>query len=211
MSSKRVQQFLLLLAVITGIVSCKNISSKTLAEEGFVQGETYNSDEMGWSMEIPKGWNIMQKDKIAANFKAGADAIDKVSDEEFDYSGLKYLINFQKDQFNIFQSTSEKFELQYEGEWEENNAGQKIMICDIFKNQGIRFDTISSKEKIDGLDFNVFHIKIKDRKGNVILYQDMYARYINGSDFGAVLNYNNDEDKEVLMRVWKNSKFKKGG
>jgi len=201
---------LLILVVLTvTIVSCTNSKGKTSIEEGTVKGEYYTSDEMGWTIEIPNEWKIMKKDQVATSFEAGADAIDKVSDQDFDFSGLKHLINFQKNQFNIFQSTSEKFELEYDGHWEENNSFQKKLLYETYKNQRIKCDTMSSKTKIDGLDFAGFHIHIFDAKGAVLLYQDVYNRYINGCDFTAVLNYNNEEDKEILMNVWKNSKFTK--
>jgi len=77
-----------------------------------------------------------------------------------------------------------------------------------YNNNGIKIDTSSSKEKIDKLEFNVFHITMYGPDGNIMLYQDMYGRYHKGYDLGVNLNYFNDKEKDEMMRVWKNSKFK---
>ncbi len=92
-------------------------------------------------MEIPKGWTVIDKEKNQGNEWKGLKAIEETIDGQVDYSGLKNLISFQKNQFNIFKSTSEPFELEYEGEWEENNAALKEIIYTTYLNQGIKTDS----------------------------------------------------------------------
>ena len=138
----------------------------------------------------------------------GLKAAEEVAGE-IDYSGLKHLISFQKDQFNIFQSSSEPFPLEYEGVWEQNYARIKGVLYDTYTNQEIEVDTSSSRARIDGIDFAVFHMVIHAPTGEIIVYQDMYSSHINGFDFAVTLNYNNDKDKETLMAVWEDSKFRK--
>ena len=131
----------------------------------------------------------------------------EVNGIQFDVSTSKQLISFQKDRFHVFSSTSEKYELEYDGEYEENKKLVKEMLYNTFSSKGIKFDTISSIEKVDNLDFYLFHITHYNQNGDIMLYQDFYYRYINGLDFGVNLNYINDKEKKELMRVWKNSKF----
>jgi len=199
---------LIFLITISIIISCGQTDPNKQIDEGKVEGETYTSKEIGWTMQIPKNWSIISKDKMDKSTERGMEAVKEVGGE-FDYSGLKHLVSFQKNQFNIFQSTSEPFELEYEGEWEDNNAGLKELLYATYANQGIKIDTSSSNTKIDELNFEVFHITIYGTNGDIILYQDMYGRYINGFDFGVNINYNNEKDKETMMNVWRNSKFKK--
>lgn len=189
-------------------MSCGQSDPNKQLDEGIIESNKYKSEDLGWLMEIPKGWSIISKDKMDKNSEMGMEAVNEIG-VEFDYSGLKHLISFKKDQFNSFQSSSEPIELEYEGEWEDNNKAINELVTLTFANQGIKIDTSSSKTKIDGLDFEVFHITIFGPKGEVILYQDNYSRYINGFDFGVNMNYNNDKDKETMMQVWRNSKFDK--
>jgi hypothetical protein len=131
-------------------------------------------------------------------------------DAEIDYSGLKNLISLQKDLFNIFQSTSEPFKVEYEGEWEENSAALKEIIYLTYLDQGIKADSsATTTEVIDGLEFQKYSFTIYSPNGKLILGQIMYSRLINGFDFGVNINYNNDKYRDELLMAFRNSKFKK--
>lgn len=189
------------------LLACTKADPNKQVDEGKVQGDVYTSAEIGWTIHIPDGWSVVSKDKREESSEKGMEAIGETYGGDLDYSGLKHLISFQKDQFNIFQSTSEPFELEYEGEWEENNVALRELIYTTYINQGLTVDTSSSTQSIDGLEFATFHVAIYGSEGDVILYQDLYSRYINGLDFGVNLNYNNEENKKIMMTAWENSKF----
>lgn len=204
----------LLFTIIAGITlsltSCGQVDPNKNIDEGKVEGNIYTSQEIGWTIEIPKGWTVIDKDKTKETNEKGLKAIEETIGGQVDYSGLKNLISFQKNQFNIFQSTSEPFELEYEGEWEENNAAIKEIIYTTYLNQGMKADSSATTiEKIDGLEFQKYSFTIYSPKGEVILKQIMYSRLINGFDFGVNINYNNDKDRDELLKVFRNSKFKK--
>lgn len=192
------------------LIACKPSDPNKSVDEGTVKRSVYTSDEIGWTMEIPKGWSIMEMESKQALDRKGREAIENVIDGEIDVSSLKHLIAFQKDQFNIFQSTSEPFEIVYEGEWEENNAVLKGIIYDTYSNQGISADTSATTiETIDGLDFHTYSFTIYAPSGEVLLKQKMFGRLINGFDFGVNINYNNKKDGDELLRAFKNSRFTK--
>jgi hypothetical protein len=197
-----------LLTTLT-FISCGQTDPNKQIDEGTVKDNTYTSQEIGWTIEIPDGWTIVEKEQTQANNEKGIKVLEETIEGEIDYSGLKNLIAFQKNQFNMFQSFSEPFELEYDGEWEENNEGLKELLYAASINQGIKIDTTSSKTTIDGLGFEVFQTTTYGPNGEIIVYEDMYSRYINGFDFTVNLRYNNDEDKKAMMDVWKKSKFKK--
>ncbi|WP_420573767.1 hypothetical protein [Kordia sp.] len=197
-----------LLTIISFLIfaSCKTDPNKQV-DEGKVIENKYHSEEIGWTIEIPKGWDVTKRNESQNREDKGLKAINEANEIDYDASGLKQLISFQKDRFHIFSATSEKFELEYDGEYEENKKLVKEILYNTYASNGIKVDTISSKENINDLEFDLFHIKVYDSKGNIMLYQDLYCRYINGLDFGVNLNYINEKGKNELKRVWKNSKF----
>ena len=101
--------------------SCQTDPNKQI-DEGHISETVYHSKEIGWTMKIPKGWNLTHQSVLDERTEKGLDAINESAEMDYDASGLKHLLNFQKNKFNIFQSTSELFEVEYEGEWEENNV-----------------------------------------------------------------------------------------
>jgi len=204
----------ILFTIFTGIAlsltSCGQVDPNKNIDEGKVEGNVYTSEEIGWTIEIPKGWTVIDKEKTKETNEKGLKALEETMEGEIDYSGLKNLISLQKDQFNIFQSTSEPFKLEYEGEWEENNSALKEIIYTTYLNQGMKTDSSATTiEKIDGLDFHKYSFTIYSPKGEVILKQIMFSRLINGFDFGVNINYNNEKDRDELLKVFRNSKFKK--
>lgn len=198
------------LALIISITSCKQVDPNKQIDEGKVENDFYTSKEIGWTITIPNNWEVTSREQKEENQEKGLNAIEDIVDGEIDISGLKNLIGFQKNVFNMFQSTSEPFELEYEGEWEENSAGIKQLIFNTYEQQGIKTDSTATKiVKIDGLDFHTYNFTLYSQKGDVILNQIMYSRLINGFDFGVNINYNNESDKEEMLDVWLNSKFRK--
>ncbi|WP_166963874.1 hypothetical protein [Yeosuana marina] len=198
--------YILTILTLIFLTSCRTDPNKQV-DEGTVKENIYHSKEIGWTIEIPEGWNVTQREETQERQDRGLKAINEAIGIDYDASGLKQLISFQKDRFHVLQSSSEKFEPEYDGEYEENKELVKEMLYELYASRGIKVDTISSKEKIDNLEFNLFHITVYGPKDNIILHQDLYFRYINGLDFGVNLNYIKEKEKIELMRVWKNSKF----
>ena len=202
--------FLLPLSLLLIIHSCGPVDQSKNVDEGKVEASLYSSEEIGWTIEIPDGWSIVEKEQAQQTTEKGLKALEETVEADINYSGLKNLIAFQKNKFNIFQSTSEPFELEYEGEWEENNKGLKEIIYATYEDQGMNPDsTATTIEKIRGLDFQTYTFTIHSAKGEVVLKQLMFSRLINGYDFGVNLNYNNDEDRDELLKAFRNSKFSK--
>ncbi|NER15907.1 hypothetical protein [Spongiivirga citrea] len=199
-----------LLALTIILSSCRQIDPNKQVDEGTVEKNSYSSKEIGWSITIPNNWNVISKEQTDKYQEKGLDAMGELVEGEIDVSGLRNLIGFEKDRFNIFQSTSEPFQLEYDGEWQENNAGIKELIYNAYRQQGIKADsTATTVEKIDGLDFLSYTFTIYAPNGDVILNQIVYSRLINGFDFGVNINYNNDSDKKEMMDAWLGSKFKR--
>ncbi len=202
--------FTIITIILFSLQSCNLNDPNKNVDEGEIQGKNYKSEEIGWTMEIPDGWTVVDKDLTEERNNKGQKALEKSMGQKVDFTGLKNLLSLQKGQFNVFQSTSEPFTLDYEGQWEETNAAVKSIIFSTYKDQGIKADTsITTIEKIDGLDFHKYSFTIYSPDGEIILNQIMYGRLINGFDFGVNINYNNNKDRDELLKVFKNSKFKR--
>lgn len=197
-----------LLLSFTLFIACGQKDPNKQIDEGSVKGELYKSSDIGWSIEIPKGWSVVSKDQIDQNEEKGQKAIEKTTGQKFDTQHLKHLISFQKNQFNFFASTSEPFKEEYPGEYQKNSKMLQHLIYQTYLDNHIKADSSSGKEIIDGIEFNTFYTTIYAPGGDrVILNQIMYNKLINGYDFGVNINYNNEEDKKVMMEAFKKSKF----
>ena len=112
--------YTIITAALFILSSCAEIGTKKMSEEGKINGNIYSSDEIGWTMEIPSGWNIVDLEQTKKTNQVGLKALEETLNSDVDISQLKQLLALKKDSFNIFQSSSEPFNLEYEGEYEEN-------------------------------------------------------------------------------------------
>ncbi len=198
--------------VIFGILillaSCGKHDPNESVDEGVVEKKTYTSHEIGWTIDIPEGWVVMSKERLKEIEKKGSDVLEEVTQEEIDTSALNYLISFSKDRVNSFQSTSEPFEEEYEGEWEESNRAGRDVILEALGKEGIRATASEiSIENVGGLDFQRYETTLYSPTGEIVLKQIIYSRLINGFDIGVYVNYNNPSDKETMLRAWRGSRF----
>lgn len=210
MDQRRNKALILGIGVLFMAASCQPADPNKNIDEGNIAGNVYTNEEIGWTIEIPEGWTIVDREKTEALNEKGQEAFEKTLDAEIDASKLKNLISFEKNRFNIFQSASEPFEPEYEGEWEENNSSLKEITYATYVNAGIRVDSsVTTTETVDGLTFQTYSFTIYGPDGEMILEQLIYARLINGNDFGVNLNYNNYVDRDEMLKVFRNSKFRK--
>ncbi|RZK34601.1 MAG: hypothetical protein EOO90_30560 [Pedobacter sp.] len=192
-----------LLISITIFIGCNSSSPKE--EKAKVQ--TYASNEIGWTIEIPAGFQSLSQSRIAANERKGKEAIGKVAEGDINMDSLRHLVNFQKNQFNSFGATIEPYTEKEAGNYIANNQLVKKLIFDTYSNQKIKVDTLSGKEEIAGRTFHTFNIKIYGPTGEVLMNQMMFNQLIKGYDFGVNINYNNEADKETVLNAFKNSSF----
>jgi hypothetical protein len=205
-------QLLFILCAFISFNTCKDSDPNKHIDEGIIKEGTYHSKEIGWTINLPEGWEVIDSRKQAALQKRGMDAIGSANDITVDVSGLKNLITFKKDIFNSFLSTSESIEFENEAAWSDNIETVKNYLIATYQNEGIDHDASDTvTEMIDGLEFKTYTFRLYDPKnGKIILNQLVYARYINGFDFGVCINYNNEDDKAVMLEAFKNSKFRRG-
>nr|WP_319997590.1 hypothetical protein [uncultured Draconibacterium sp.] len=199
----RIKLLILIISIVT--ISCNKINK---GQDRKLEGNIFTCDEIGWTIEVPKDWEVINRRKVEKSAKDGIKMVEKATNEEFDISGLEQLINFKKDKFNVFNSSIEPAQFLSENEWKENIKLIKNLLFETLANEGMHIDTTSSQEKIDGLDFEVFHVTILGLNNELILNQKYYSRYINGYVFGMNINYNNDEDMRTQINAIKNSKIR---
>ena len=189
---------LFFLSAVSAIFSACNSSPKL---------ETYTSKEIGWTIEIPAGFQSLSQSRIAANEQKGKEAIGKVAEGDIKMDSLRHLVNFQKNQFNSFGATIERYTQKKTGDYIVNNRLIRALIYDTYANQKIKVDTLSGRMNVAGLSFYTFSIKIYGPTGEVLMNQIMFNQFIKGYDFGVNINYNNEADKEILLKTFFNSKF----
>lgn len=204
----------LLFSVITSLlfstVSGQQNSPKSYMDEGTIVNNVYTNDEIGWSIEIPTGWDLMEKSAIDRVNDTGKELIEETIRDEIDVSQLRNLISFRKDLLNIFQSNVQPYD-NAENNWSQMNSLSKEIISQSYLNYGMTIDTSeTSIVKIDNLDFETYMVTIykPDNVRQILMQQQFISRLIGRNDFMITLTYNSEQNKKELLQALKKSKFK---
>ncbi|RZK56627.1 MAG: hypothetical protein EOO87_04970 [Pedobacter sp.] len=193
------------ICLVSSFFACTSSAKK----EEKAAASVYKNEEIGWEIEIPLGFNMISQARIDANDKLGKEAIGKVYDGDVKVDSLKHLLSFNKNRFNLFDSTIEPYTEEKPGEYEANNLLIKKLIFDTYNKQGIKIDTSSNKVEVSGKQFFAFYIKVYGPNGTLVLNQVMFNKAIKNHDFGVNITFNNAIDSALLIDAFKKSTFTK--
>ncbi|MGH1388193.1 hypothetical protein [Kordia sp.] len=206
----QLKKYLTLLSVFMLVCACKEIDPNKQIDEGNVTNEVYTSREIGWSILIPDGWEVISKAQSEKYTEKGKEAFKEVKGIEVDDSEVKDLISFKKNQFNLFLSNSEPFKETFKGEWKQNCSEAKSYIYDLYRSKRIKVDSsATTTARIDGFEFETYSITLYDPNDEVVLIQEVYNKLINGFILSVIINYNNEKDKRVMEKAFFDSQFRK--
>ena len=192
------------LILTTTFLSCKGQTKSKPNTKEFV------FSQVGWKIEVPADFTIMDSAQVEAMTNKGANAIEKTYDTTIDFRGTQTLISFTKGQYNYFASTITPFDPTQDGDWNEANSALKNVIVETFQTQApsMKIDTSSSVEKIDGLEFQKFHL-VTTYPNKMVMTTFMYSRLYKGFDYGINISYTNDKIGKELLAILATSKFVK--
>lgn len=169
--------------------------------------ETFTSPEIGWTIEIPAGFKLLSQNRSKENEQKGRAVMENATGQKIETGKMINLVNFQKNQFNSFNSTLQPYDESIDGDYLQTNRLTKEAIYDTYTHQKIKVDTASFTENVSGQIFQGFSIKIYGPNGDVIMKQLMLSQLRKGYDFGVNINYNNEADYQLLWNAFKNAKF----
>jgi hypothetical protein len=174
-------------------------------DEGTFSGNTYSNKVLGWKITFPDTWIVTEK-KSLENADERSKAM--VGDTTTSTKTIKRLLAFQKNFDNNFQSTREDFKGRDQASYQAIKHAVRKQVYFGYLDQRFNVDTTASIDKIDGVAFDCFEIKLYDQTGKKFATQLLYSTILKDSYFNVIINYSNEKDKETLLKAFKKSTFK---
>lgn len=196
--------------IIASLSSCNKSNNRPYGNSDIIENNIFENKELGWKMRIPTNWKVTSKEEANKRVLEGYETIESSTGEDYDKSQFSNILAFEKDMFNTFSSTIEKYDTELHGDWKETNSKLKKVIYESYISQGIKVDSTATKtEIIDGVEFEYSEYTLYNENNQIAIRQIMYSQYLNGFDFGVNINFNNGSDRDLLLKHWRNSKFTK--
>jgi hypothetical protein len=170
--------------------------------------EFYNKD-FNWRIIIPENFQNVSAEEWTKMQNKGADAIEQTYDEKV-INQAKTIFVFKSDQLNYFESNSQPFDTEIDGDYLASCKNVNNILYETFKTQipDIKIDSISTIEKIDNLEFQTFKMKLEypnKVKMNVLMYSRLFGK----EEFSVNIMYVDNKKGEQMLESWRKSKFSK--
>lgn len=200
--------FTMFLSGIIFLSSCGGGSTKQdyskEVDEGTFSENTFHSPTLGWTMEFPNNWLITKKASIQAlDERSKLAAEDSVSD----MSGVKLLLAFHKNFDNSFQSNMQLFEGKSTQDYYDVTYGMHEMIYNNYLDQRTPLDTSNVTIQIGAYKFDAYEINLFDKNQKNFANQLLITGVVKNQFMSVTIVYNNKEDKEKMLNLFKASKF----
>ncbi|MFK7756539.1 MAG: hypothetical protein AB8B53_06360 [Flavobacteriales bacterium] len=177
--------------------SCSNEVERV--EKGYV----HSNEVIGWTIVVPSDWTLTKMEQEESS-NDSTNVSKQSNSENLD----NYLFSFEKDEFNMFQSSVEPFKEDYNGEWIQNVKGVKQLLCDVYSKEGIKMDTTATiSTQLVGKEFLSYETRLYANDGTLKLSQIFYSTLQNNHDFTICLNYNSPDYREELIDILSRSRF----
>lgn len=168
--------------------------------------EIYNAD-FKWTITIPENFTSVSSEEWGKMQAKGEDAIEKTFNEDI-INQSKTIFIFKNDNFNYFESTYQPFDPLIDGDYIETFNGVNGLLMETFQTQmpDVKIDTIRSTEKIDGLEFQTFKMKVT-YPNNLVYTILMFSRLFDKKELTINIMYIDEKKGNIMLESWKKSKF----
>ncbi len=166
----------------------------------------YNKD-FKWTIVIPENFNFIEPSEWEKLQNRGIDAIEETIGEEVE-SQAKTIFVFKNGDFNYLESNYQPYDIDADGDYIETCRGVNEIFYQTLESQmpDAVIDTISSVEKISGLEFQTFKLNATMPNG-MIIHMIMYSRLFGEKELSVNVTYVNEVEGKRMIEAWSSSKF----
>ncbi|WP_159018069.1 hypothetical protein [Algibacter sp. L3A6] len=165
------------------------------------------NDDFKWTVTIPKSFKELSESEWDKVEDKGIETFESVYGEEVENRATT-LFAYKNGQFQTFESNYQIHDLETDGDYFKSNAEVNQIMYETFEETipNATLDSISSKQLIDGLEFDRFEINI-DFPNGIEMTTVGYSRLFNDKDFTINIVYTKESVGKELIKNILNSKF----
>ncbi len=187
------------LFVLIGFQSC-NRPTKSAPE-------TLKIEAFNWSVEIPENFEPINQEEWNKTLKKGIDAIEDTIEGTVDNQAVTIFI-YKNGEFNNFEANWQPFDVEVDGDYLESYSEVNEILYQTFETQmpNAKLDSISSIQKISGLEFQRFDISI-DFPNGIKMKSVGFSRLFGKKEFTMNITSVDESIGKNMLDAFLNSKF----
>lgn len=160
-----------------------------------------------WTITIPENYVKVSSEEWAKMQRKGQAAVEETFEKKI-ANNSKTIFVFKNDQAHYIEANWQPFYTKIDGNYKESQKAVVSILYETFSTQvpGVKIDTSFNTESIDGLQFEVAHIRIPLSE-TLTLSMDMFSRLFDKRDFTVNIMYLDKTKGMQLLDALRNSKF----
>lgn len=170
-------------------------------------GQEFYSKEFDWKIIIPPAFEKVDDKEAERLQNKGLEVVESTYQDEIEDRTRKIIL-YRSGKLNYIEANCQPFDPEKDGAYEESTKAVKDILYQTFISQmeGIKVDTVSSRETVSGKEFDKFAITVKF-PNDMILHTIMYSRLFEKQEFTVNIVYADEEKGTEMMAAWRNSVF----
>lgn len=169
---------------------------------------TVKVEEFNWTVNIPENFEPTNKSEWNRITKKGEDAIEKTFGQEIDNQAIT-IFTYNNGRFNSFEANWQPYNIEIDGDYLETYSEVNKILYQAFETQipNAKLNSISSTQKISGLEFQRFEIII-DFPNGIKMKTIGFSRLFEKKELTMNITYVDEEIGKKMLSAFVNSNFK---
>tara|TARA_R110002126_G_scaffold290837_1_gene449017 strand:+ start:701 stop:1291 length:591 start_codon:yes stop_codon:yes gene_type:complete len=185
--------------IFLGLNSCKGQTES--------KPKTIENKDFNWTIIIPENFISINKNEWKKTQQKGKDAIEKTFGEEIINQAIT-IFAFKNGQFNNFEANYQPYDIEIDGNYLETNNDLNKILYQTFETQmpKTKLDSISSTQKISGLEFQRFDVTV-DFPNGMKMKSIGFSRLFDKQEFTVNITAVEEKIGKKMLDAFLNSKF----
>tara|TARA_B110001452_G_scaffold265266_1_gene269639 strand:- start:135 stop:725 length:591 start_codon:yes stop_codon:yes gene_type:complete len=169
--------------------------------------ETLKIEEFNWTVIIPENFEPINQEEWNKTLNKGINAIEGTFEEEVNNQATT-IFTYKNGQFNNFEANWQPFDIEIDGDYMETYSEVNEMIYQTFETQmpDAKLDSISTTQKVSGLEFQRFDISI-DFPNGIKMKTIGFSRLFDKKEFTMNITSVDEKIGQKMLDAFLNSKF----
>ncbi len=177
--------------------------------ESKIESGVYTHSGIGWEMTLPPGWKTNSASEVKKLSKTGIEMMETANDQKIRIPSYELLLNLKKDKFNLFASSLQDYDPEYDGNLVEFTQRNEDMIEQTFTHQNVNFEKRKYQQQIGSVNFEAFEFLIYQtpKKRKILFHQSFYFGVVGDQLMNVNANATTREGYNELIDAFHSSKL----
>lgn len=165
-------------------------------------------NEFNWTVTIPENFKPMSKEQLHKIMSKGIDAVESSVGHEVE-NQPKTIFTYQNGKLNSFAANWNPFDVKVNKEYFKASSKMKKILYQIIEARmpQVKFDSVSSIQKISGLQFHRFDILMNFPNG-IKMTNISFSRLFGEKELTVNMSFVDGKIGQTMLDTFLNSKFK---